>query len=132
MQPLTKNIIYDGPIAEVGFHDFRLRPDRLSGLELRLVPQPENQSDPKAIAITALNASGQHRMVGYIPRKETHLIHTALRTHPNLRAACLKSVETTVGHHFRIRVDWWITVWWVPTDQPPPLKNKNSQRRLLL
>lgn len=78
-------VIYEGPIAGVSYGHYKFRPDRLKNAELVVVPKPDNEYDPRAIALVKINGTMAHH-VGYIPRKQTWRCHEVLEAGGKLDA----------------------------------------------
>lgn len=83
-------IVYRGPIARMGYHDFRLRPDLLEKHPtVNLVAEPENKYDPHAIRVETTTG----KKIGYIPRNRTRKLHDAWAKGATLEAKTRVSKE---------------------------------------
>ncbi len=128
----VRKVIYEGRIAGVSHGHFKFRPDRLIGLNLVVVPEPENEYDSKAIKLMHIQG-GFARKVGYVPRRETDRIHNVLedgRTMGRLRAVVTR-MEVDDGATYQWAVVTITTMVKAPPPPRPPLRPAGSRRLIL-
>lgn len=122
MTPKTE-VVYSGRITGISFGHYKFRPDRLRGMTLIIVPEPNNLYDTDAIRLLAIvGTKAVH--VGYIPGGKTRRLHTMINAGRKLTAI--------VDHLDLVQPHLLITTPFVaPLFIPPPLNAPGTMRRIL-
>lgn len=133
---MTKDqTVYEGPIARVAYGHYKFRPDRLRNRVLEVVPEPENEYDPRAIALMVVNGTLSHR-VGFVPRHQTQKCHNVLEAGGRLYARCTgMQTVTKGGRHYTQDVEIPNVRITTPIHVVPPallVVRPTGSRRILL
>lgn len=72
------------------------------GTPVRLIPEPSNEFDPRAIKVTAERSDGAPVQLGHIPRESTLAIHTALKN--NFVPSCIITKSDFTGRHPKVTI----------------------------
>lgn len=131
-----ETVVYEGRIAGIPYGHYKFRPDRLVNRQLSVVPKPDNEYDPQAIALLAVNGSLAHH-VGYVPKEHTGPVHAALASgHRPIAIATgfrKRNVSTNYGTRWIEVVDVNVRITTLQTCVAPKLRKLNPAgiRRIL-